>query len=71
MFIAGSPDTDDLDVYKHWVATGSILPSGSFVTQSIVTSVEESSLDKMVKAIKSYHPDAGITFLDQNNLPGV
>ena len=45
MFIAGSPDTDDLDVYKHWVATGSILPSGSFVTQSIVTSVEESSLD--------------------------
>ena len=28
MFIAGSPDTDDLDVYKHWVATGSILPSG-------------------------------------------
>ena len=45
MFIAGAPDSDDLDVYKHWVVTGSILPSGSFVTESIVTSVEESLLD--------------------------
>ena len=45
MFIAGAPDSDDLDVYKHWVVTGSTLPSGSFVTESIVTSVEESLLD--------------------------
>ena len=35
MFIAGAPDSDDLDVYKHC----------SFVTESIVTSVEESLLD--------------------------
>jgi uncharacterized membrane protein YhiD involved in acid resistance len=37
----------------------------------LVNLSEEGSLDKIVKAIKSTHPDAGVTFLDQNNLPGV
>jgi hypothetical protein len=45
MFIAGAPDSDAVDVYRAWYATGSTLPSGSFVTSSIVTSVSEGTYD--------------------------
>jgi len=32
---------------------------------------KEDSLSKIIKTIKSSYPGAGVTFLDQNNLPGV
>jgi hypothetical protein len=36
MYIEGLPDTDDAEVYRAWSASGSTLPSGSYVTSSIV-----------------------------------
>jgi len=36
MYIEGLPDTDDAEVYRAWFASGSTLPSGSYVTSSIV-----------------------------------
>jgi len=44
-FINGLPDTDDVDVYGQWFSTGSTLPSGSYVTSSVVESVSELSED--------------------------
>lgn len=39
MFINGLPDTDDSEVYRQWYSTGSDLPSGSYVTSSIVETI--------------------------------
>jgi hypothetical protein len=36
MYIHGLPDTDDAEVYRQWSVDGSTLPSGSYVTSSIV-----------------------------------
>ena len=36
MYIEGLPDTDDAEVYRAWSSSGSTLPSGSYVTSSIV-----------------------------------
>jgi hypothetical protein len=45
MYIAGAPDTDDLNIYRQWFSTGSSFPSGSFVTSSVVTSYEINEYD--------------------------
>jgi len=37
----------------------------------LVNLVSEDSLAKIISEIKQKHPSAGVTFLDQNNLPGV
>ena len=36
MYIHGLPDTDDAEIYRQWSVDGSSLPSGSYVTSSIV-----------------------------------
>ena len=37
----------------------------------LVNLVSEDSLAKIISEIKTNHPSAGVTFLDQNNLPGI
>jgi hypothetical protein len=37
----------------------------------LVTFKDEESLSKIIADIKHKHPSAGVTFLDQNNLPGI
>jgi uncharacterized membrane protein YhiD involved in acid resistance len=37
----------------------------------LVSFIDDKSLSKIISEIKSQYPGAGVTFLDQNNLPGV
>jgi len=37
----------------------------------LVSFNDEESLSKIISEIKKKHPSAGVTFLDQNNLPGI
>lgn len=39
MFINGLPDTDDAEIYRQWSHVGSSLPTGSYITSSIVETV--------------------------------
>lgn len=42
-YINGVPDTDDIDEYVSWSIEGKILPSGSYLTSSIIESVEHNT----------------------------
>ena len=40
-FISGSPDTDDFEILDVWEISGSVLPSGSHISSSIIDSITE------------------------------
>ena len=40
-FISGSPDTDDFEILDIWEISGSVLPSGSHISSSILDSVTQ------------------------------
>lgn len=45
-FVSGSPDTDLVSVFANWSHDGSSVPSGSYVTSSVLTNSVRSTLNK-------------------------
>lgn len=45
-FISGSPDTDFPSDYLKWSYIGNTLPSGSFISQSLVTGVQKMEVER-------------------------
>ena len=68
-FISGSPDTDIKDVFTSWSFSGNELPSGSYLTSSIVEIIDSqsgdynSSVEINITSGDSYYVSAGKHFL--------
>lgn len=45
-FVSGSPDTDLVSVFSEWTHAGSTVPSGSYVTSSVLTNKVASTVNK-------------------------
>ena len=45
-FISGSPDTDQVSVFGEWTSPGQTVPSGSYVTSSVLINSVKSTLNK-------------------------
>jgi len=45
-FVSGSPDSDLVSVFSDWTFDGSSVPSGSYVTSSVLTNSVRSTLNK-------------------------
>jgi len=43
-YVNGVPDSDDVELYASWSVSGKQLPSGSYITSSIVESVERDNV---------------------------
>tara|TARA_B100001175_G_C19502944_1_gene639207 strand:+ start:64 stop:2427 length:2364 start_codon:yes stop_codon:yes gene_type:complete len=44
-FISGSPDTDEKEIFTSWSFSGNELPSGSYITSSVIETISSESGD--------------------------
>jgi hypothetical protein len=55
IFVSGSPDTDNSRIFMEWTSQGSELPSGSFVTSSVlVNSIKVPIRKKLISHITTF-----------------
>lgn len=65
-YVNGVPDTDDIDEYVSWSLEGKVLPSGSYLTSSIIESVENNT--SLYKNLVEINLENGETIYGSDNL---